>query len=322
MRLRRWAIAVVAVTSLSALSACGSSDSNTTGGPSSGGSSGTSSSVDAPTGSGDSGDSSGSADSSDSRDSSGSGDSSSSPDSSASGDSGASSGSDVGALTAATLGLTVAKAMNDAGSAHMEMTAGSASGTARISGDIAGLGEDVDARQMSMKMNIHGLGVAQMRIVDSAFYVRVPSLGAGSKSWLKIPLDDPNNPLSSVYSQLVSFTDAGAIRASFSAFKKFTDLGIEKVDGVQARHYRVTVDTVKALKQSGLGQIGGVPMRELLKATPKQTTSDLWIDSDNRIVKMSSNASAASFEIRYSKWGKPVHVSAPPRGQVQPLPGL
>jgi hypothetical protein len=192
-----------------------------------------------------------------------------------------------------------------------------------MNGDIAGLGKDVDALQMSMKMNIAGVGAAQMRIVDSAFYIRVPNLGVGSKSWIKIPLDNPNNPLSSVYSQLVSFSDPGAIRASFSAFKKFTDLGIEQVDGVQARHYRVTVDTVKSLKQSGLDQIGGVPMRELLKATPKQTTSDLWIDSDNRIVKMSSNASAAaSYEVHYSKWGKPVHVSAPPPSQVQPLPGL
>jgi len=192
-----------------------------------------------------------------------------------------------------------------------------------MTGDIAGLGKDVDALQMSMKMNIQGVGAAQLRIVDSSFYVRVPSLGFGSRSWIKIPLDNPNNPLASVYSQLATLTDPDAMKASLSAFKKFTDLGIEKVDGVQARHYRVTVDTVKSLKASGLDRIGGVPMRELLKTTPKQATSDLWIDSDNRIVKMSSGGSAASsFEIHYSKWGSPVHVSAPPPSQVQPMPGL
>jgi hypothetical protein len=299
MRFRRWAIAVVAVTSLSALSACGSGDSNTTDDPSSGGSSETSSSVDTPTGSGGSEDSSGA------------------------GDNGSSSGSDVDALTAKTLGLAMAKAATDAGSAHMVMTAGSASSTARMTGDIAGLGKDVDALQMSIKMNIQGVGAAELRIVDSAFYLRVPALGAGSRSLIKVPLDDPNNPLGSVYSQLVTLTDPGAIRASFSAFNKFTDLGIEKVDGVRARHYRVTVDTVKSLKASGMDRIGGVPMRELLKTTPKQTTSDLWIDSDNRMVKMSSDPSAASsFEIHYSQWGSPVHVSAPPPSQVQPMPGL
>jgi hypothetical protein len=54
---------------------------------------------------------------------------------------------------------------------------------------------------------------------------------------------------------------------------------------------------------------------------PKKTTSDLWIDADNQLVKMSSGPSAGpTFEIHYSQWGSPVHVSAPPASQVQPMP--
>jgi hypothetical protein len=298
MSFRRWAIPAVVVTSLAALSGCGSSDSTD------GVTSPTSqSTVDESTGHADTG-------TSDTSENSGSGSS-------------GSGGATVDALTAKNIGLAMAKAATDAGSAHMVMTAGSASGTARMTGDISGLGKDLDALQMSMKMNIQGVGAAELRIVDSAFYVQIPALGTGSHSWVKVPLDDPNNPLGSVYGQLATLTDPEAIRASFSAFKKFTDLGTEKVDGVQARHYRVTVDTVRSLKASGLDRIGGLPTRELLKSMPKQTTSDLWIDSDNRIVKMSSDAAAASsFEVHYSKWGAPVHVSAPPPRQVQQLPAL
>ena len=95
----------------------------------------------------------------------------------------------------------------------------------------------------------------------------------------------------------------------------------ESVDGVEARHYQVTVDTAKSLKASGLDKIGGLPLKELLKSMPKQTTSDLWLDSDNLIVKMTSDATASStYEIHYSSWGKSVHVSAPPASQVAQLP--
>jgi hypothetical protein len=287
VRLRRWAIALVAVTSLAGASACGSGDSNGTSSPGAS----LSSSDDTSTGSGDS---------------------------SGSGGNG-SGGSDVGALTAKTLGAALAKAATDAGSAHMVMSTGGATGTATISGDMAGFGKDLASLQVGVKMKIPGTGTAELRIVGSAFYMKVPGLSPGSKPWLKVPLDDPNNPLGSVYSQLVAFTDPDAIKASYSAFKKFTDVGSETVDGVDCEHYRVTVDTVKSLKASGLHSIGGLPLKQLLKSVPKQTTSDLWVDGDNQIIKMTSDGSAAAYEIHYSKWGQPVHVSAPPASQVQSL---
>jgi hypothetical protein len=289
MRLRRCALAVVAVTSLVALSACGSSDDPSNADSSSPATGSTSGTDTGSTGSGSSG----------------------------------SGGSNVDVLTAKTLGVAMARAVADAGSAHMVMVSQSTAGKVSMTGDVAGLGEKLEAVEMGMRINLPGVGSAQMRIVDSAMYLKVPNLGVGSKSWIKIPLDDPNNPLGSVYSQLAALTDPDAIRASFSAFSKFTDLGTETVDGVQARHYRVTVDTAKSLKASGLDQIGGLPTRELLKSMPKETTSELWVDGDNRLVKMSSDASTvASYEIHYSKWGAPVQVSAPPPGQVQQMPAL
>jgi hypothetical protein len=292
MRLRRWAITAVTVLSVSAVAACGSGDSNSADNADNPGESSTSpTTTDASTGSGGSG----------------SGDSGSS-------DSG-SGGTNVDALTARALGAAMAKAATEAGSAHMVMTTGSSSGTATMTGDIAGLGQKIDAVQMGMKMKIPGTGTAQLRIVDSAFYMKIPGLGLGSK-WLKVPLDDPSNPLGSLYGQLATFTDPDALAAQYSAFQKFTDLGTETVDGVEARHYKVTVDTAKSLKASGLDKIGGIPLRELLKSMPKTTRSDLWLDGDNLIVKMTSDSSSG-VEIHYSKWGQPVHVAAPPKGQVQ-----
>jgi hypothetical protein len=292
MRLRRWAITTVTVFSVAALTACGSSDSGS--GSGNAGGSGPSSAPatgDTSTGSGDSG----------------------------SGD----SGSDVSALTARSLGAAMAKAATDAGSAHMVMVAGSTAGKVAMTGDIAGMGEKLDDLQLGMKMKIPGTGVgsgtAELRIVDSAFYMKIPGLATGSK-WIKVPLDDPSNPLGSVYSQLATFTDPEAIEASYSAFNKFTDLGDDNVDGVKARHYKVTVDTAKSLKASGLNEVGGLPLKDLLKSMPRQTTSELWLDGDDHIVKMTSETTLGSYEVHYSDWGKPVHVAAPPAKQVSQLP--
>jgi hypothetical protein len=293
MRLRRWAITAVTVLSVAAVSACGSGDSNNADNP--GGAATSPTTSDTSSGSGDSG----------------SGDT-------GSGDSG-SGGTNVDALAARALGAAMAKAATEAGSAHMVMTAGSTAGNVTMTGDIAGMGQKLDDLQLGMKMKIPGTGTAQLRIVDSAFYMKIPGLGLGSK-WLTVPLDDPSNPLGSLYSQLATFTDPDAMQASYSAFKKFTDLGTETVDGVEARHYKVTVDTAKSLKASGLDKIGGLPLKELLKTMPKQTTSELWLDGDNHIVKMTADASVAAYEIHYSDWGKPVRLSAPPKSQVQQFP--
>lgn len=288
LRVRRWAVTVVAVTSLAAVSACGGGNSDE--GADNTGAAPTLTSGDTSTGSGDSG----------------------------SGDSGG--GTSVDAISAKALGAAMAKAATEAGSAHMVMTVGSAAGNATMTGDISGMGQKLDEVQMGIKMKIPGTGTAQMRIVDSAFYMKIPGLGLGSK-WLKVPLDDPSNPLGSLYGQLATFTDPSALEAQYSAFQKFTDLGTETVDGVEARHYRVTVDTAKSLKASGLDKVGGIPVKELLKSMPKKTTSDLWLDSDNLIVKMKSDASAA-FEIHYTDWGKPVRVAAPPESQIRQLPSF
>jgi hypothetical protein len=287
VRLRRWATTAVAVLSVVAVAACGANAANN---PSDGGSD----------------------------DRGGAGASSTTSDTPA-----GAGASEVDALTAKTLGVAMAKAATDAGSAHMVMSGGSSMGNLTMTGDLGGMGQKLADQQLAMTMKIPGAGVgagnAQMRIVDSALYVKIPGIGVGNK-WLKVSLDDPNNPLGSVYGQLATLTDPNAIKASYSAFKKFTDLGDDTVDGVEARHYRVVVDVVKSLKASGLDDIGGLSLKDVLKSMPKQTTSDLWLDGDNHIVKMRSDTAMGAFEIHYSKWGKPVHVSAPPARRVVQLP--
>ena len=190
MRLRRWAITAVTVLSVAAVSACGSSESNNNSDNPGGSNTSTPTTDDGSTGSGDSG----------------SGDSSS-------------EGTSVDALTAQALGAAMAKAATDAGSAHMVMTAGSTAGNVTMSGDIGGMGQKLDALALGMTMKIPGTGTAEMRIVDAAFYMKIPGLGLGSK-WLKVPLDDPSNPLGSVYSQLATFTDPDALQASFSGVQE------------------------------------------------------------------------------------------------------
>jgi hypothetical protein len=82
---------------------------------------------------------------------------------------------------------------------------------------------------------------------------------------------------------------------------------------VRAHHYTVTINTARALaanpafKGQDLSKLG----------MPKTLHTDVWLDSDNRPVKMTVViGTLLSLEVHVSKYGEPVAVHAPPAGQV------
>jgi hypothetical protein len=238
--------------------------------------------------------------------------------SSQSGDSGNSQAHHA-SLTANTFGPAIAKAAAKAGSAHLSVRMSNASMEMSITGDVAGFDGDIDDVTMDVRMKLPDGRAAQLRIVDSDVYMRIQGLGIPSKPWARIPLDDADNPLGSLYQSMLTFGDPAMLKASYAAFDQFDYRGVENVDGIYAEHYRVSVNMAKSLHAVGVTDVGGVPAREALKSMPKIMPSDVWVDDDHRIVRIESDNAKFFLLERYSNWGRPVHVSPPPRSQVQDL---
>lgn len=202
----------------------------------------------------------------------------------------------------------LATAQAKADTAHIEATIKATGQSGKISADVKGLG-DLSNVAMDMAFDLAGTKL-QVLVVDKLLYVK----GAGfstdpGKPWLKVDVSDPNNPMA----QLFDSANPANYTAYLKGITDFEDKGLQTVDGVQTRHYAVTVDTAKML--AGNPAFHGQTVSSL--GLPNALTSEVYVDSDNRPVKMSVDlGSVAAFEAHFSRYGDPVDISAPPADQV------
>ncbi|MBA2560961.1 MAG: LppX_LprAFG lipoprotein [Propionibacteriales bacterium] len=211
-------------------------------------------------------------------------------------------------LTKANFSQTVAAAQKEVESAHMVATIEAAGSSGAISGDFTGF-SDIASMSMDMQLKLAGKQI-QMRLVDKTLYLSGAGISSDkSKPWVKIDLNDPNNPLAS----LMDTANPQSFTSYLQAVETLDDKGTETVDGVQAHHYVLTVDTAKALAANPA--LKGQDMSKL--GLPAEITTDVWLNDDDLPVKMSVPlGKVASFEAHFSKYGEPVSVEAPPADQV------
>ena len=192
-----------------------------------------------------------------------------------------------------------------AGSAHMTMTmSGAMSVTAE--GDVSYAKSGPEMR-MTMSMAQMGAGEMDMRVVDGIVYMTIPSLTPPGK-FLKIDPKDRSNPMSRSFGSLSEQMDPlNSVRAMRSGVRKVTYVGAESVDGVDADHYRVVVDSAamfRAMKQ------------QTVPGMPKNLIYDMWLDDHDLLRRMQFEVAGQSVDMSMSKWGEPVSVTAPPAGKV------
>ncbi len=165
---------------------------------------------------------------------------------------------------------------------------------------------------VALNMTIGSMGAVEVRVVAGVVYVNGAKLGlpgTTSKPWLKVDLTDKSNPLGAAFSKIASMNPSELMKA-FQSISTLTEVGTESVDGVQATHYTVTVDTSKATSMLGM------PMQGQMSSMPKTLTYDVWVDAASQPVKVMMNNPMFTVEVHFSKWGEPVHVVAPPASQV------
>ncbi|MFD8499488.1 hypothetical protein [Amycolatopsis sp. NPDC059657] len=195
--------------------------------------------------------------------------------------------------------------------------------------------------KMAMTMDMMGMQI-EMRLVDKVVYMKMPeALRAKSgmtKEWAKVSLDDAaaskqafgadfnqlleqNNPAKT----LEQIKDAGTIKKS----EKTT------LDGQPVNHYSVDLDFEKMKNNMP----SGIPAEAVdqLKGKNLIIPMELFVNADNLPVKIEMDMGPMMKEIagdspqakqmgemkmtmKYTDWGGPVDVQAPPADQVGDMP--
>lgn len=221
-------------------------------------------------------------------------------------------------LSAASFGKTMAQAQAKAQSMHVTGEVAVAGQTASMTMN-ASIGKNPSLKTiaMDMTMDMGAQGKLQMRLVDSSMYLTGTMLPAASKPWVRFDLGDPKNPFGQMMDQMLSSVDPDKVEDMYASIKRLEDLGPETVDGVDTRHYSVTVNMQDAIKALGMDKVKGISLQDVLKQLPKTYTSDVWLDSAQRPVQMKYSLSGSETVMHYSDWGKPVSIKAPPASQVR-----
>lgn len=202
----------------------------------------------------------------------------------------------------------LARAQAKAETAHVQATISATGQAGRVSADVKGLG-DLSNAAMHLSLDLAGQHL-QLVAVDRLLYIKgAPLGGQPGKPWLKVDVGQAGNPFARVFNTV----NPATYTAYLKGITTFTDKGVQTVDGVQTRHYTVTVDTAKMLADNPA--FHGQTLSDL--RLPHALTSEVYVNADNLPIKMSIGlGSLASFDAHFSKYGETVNVTPPPADQV------
>jgi len=165
-------------------------------------------------------------------------------------------------------------------------------------------------------------GGMQMRLVGKAMYMKIPQLQKMTgKPWLKISYDQMSQKSGMSFDQIMKQAQQQADPASMTQMltesKDVKKVGTEDVAGTSTTHYTGTVDVTQAMNKMDAKY--RKKMSKQLKSL-KNAKFDLWSDDQQlpRKVTMHGKIGGGTYKATqmFSDFGKPVHIAAPPAGQV------
>jgi hypothetical protein len=193
----------------------------------------------------------------------------------------------------------------NATSAHVTMAMDAAGQKIAITGDTK-----VDASNPAMKMNMD-MGASMkldMVLVDKKVYIKgFPGLAAGK--WAVI---DSSSTLGKQLSTSLDQADPSKMYDQFgAAVKDVRFVGEDTVDGEKTWKYDLTLDTTAMQAK--------LPAAQKAKM-PATITYTAWLDEKNQLRKVTFDLSGVKAEMRMSKYGEPVDITAPPAGDTVKAP--
>jgi hypothetical protein len=195
-----------------------------------------------------------------------------------------------------------------------------------------------DGANTAMSMNMDLLGQQmEMRLIGGDMYMQMPAsmrqtLGS-TKPWTKVSLSDSSaagKALSDSYNQLAEQNDPSKMLEQIQKAGTITKSEATTLDGQPANHYTIDVDFAKLADQMP----AGLPAEAKSQLAGKNVhfPMDLWVNSDQlpmQIVmdmgalgKAMGGAAAGQMgdmkmTMKYTDWGVPVNIEAPPADQVE-----
>lgn len=201
------------------------------------------------------------------------------------------------------------KAM-DFDTAHMTMsTKAAASGQSVTMNGQGDIQAKPVAEHMTMKMSGPMKINAEIIFVDSTIYMK----GMMGDGWVKMTADQLAKTGGANLSSMTNPLEM--VKKMSSSVKSATYEGSEKVDGEDADHYKLTVDS--AALTSALGTSSG----DVTSGLPKTIDEDIWVDGDDHLRKSQIKmGTLGTTDVTLSDYGKKVDIKAPPANQVKQAP--
>lgn len=156
-----------------------------------------------------------------------------------------------------------------------------------------------------MTVNLGGQSV-EMVMIDGAIYMNMGEMTGGMWTQMDEATAEASGANADPLAQMRMFQDAitGAEL-----------VGQEDVNGAQADHWKLTVDSAAIA-----GDAAGAA------ALPDTIAYDVWLDGEGRFVKslveMDVAGQATSTETTMSGFGEPVTITAPPADQITEMPSV
>jgi hypothetical protein len=186
---------------------------------------------------------------------------------------------------------------------------------------------------MSMTMDVNGQAM-EIRFVDKAMYMKLPEaagMTADGKPWVKISADgtDPmSKAMGDSFDQMAEQNDPSKILEQIEKAGTITNTEQVELNGEPTTHYSIELDMKKLAEQ--MPDSAGAKALEQVQGKVATLPMELWLNSDQLpvqvVMDMSKIAEAAGqpagggkMTMKYSDWGAPVNVEAPPADQVGEL---
>ena len=198
--------------------------------------------------------------------------------------------------------------------AHLDVTSsGTGSGASTLNGD-------VDFRSTPAAVS------GQLLLALMPTQTPIKLIFAGGNLYLNIADMTGSQYVETSFSQisavpgvdLIDAIDPKAALTQFSAaISGVTYVGNEAIDGVQADHYTVSLDSAAALKADTSLFRGAPP--DVVKQFTKVTTrpyEDIWVDGQGNLVQVITTLDGVTTTVNLSSFGEPVSITAPPASQV------
>ncbi|HET9115703.1 MAG TPA: LppX_LprAFG lipoprotein [Gaiellaceae bacterium] len=192
--------------------------------------------------------------------------------------------------------------------------------------DVQGTGV-IDGTNSEFDFTMGSLGSMQEILLkqggDYVIYMQMPQLSArlpAGKHWVKLDVSKLGKASGLDLSKLMSgsqFQPTDVLSMLKSEGATIRNLGSATVDGTATTHYRVTLDTAKALQAKGLTS----PLLAGAAATlPASIPANVWIGKDGLVRQVRIELAAAqgrmTMTMNLFDYGTDVPVAAPPSSEV------